>query len=56
MLEAMRDSMEVKLEYRCYWHEEPAHYTLRPYCVKVFKQRWYVVAIVWSEILYVRFR
>lgn len=43
MLEAMRDSMEVKLEYRCYWHEEPAHYTLRPYCVKVFKQRWYVV-------------
>lgn len=43
MLEAMRDSMEVKLEYRCYWHEKPAHYTLRPYCVKVFKQRWYVV-------------
>lgn len=43
MLEAMRDSMEVKLEYRCYWHEEPAHYTLRPYCVKVFKQRWYAV-------------
>lgn len=43
MLEAMRDSMEVKLEYRCYWHEEPARYTLRPYCVKVFKQRWYAV-------------
>lgn len=45
ILEAMRDSVELKLVYKCYWHEEPGRYTLRPYCVKVFKQRWYVVGM-----------
>lgn len=42
VIEAMRDGLELELNYHSYWHEHPSIYTLQPYCVKVFKQRWYV--------------
>lgn len=43
VIEAMRDGVEIELYYQSYWYEEPSTYTLQPYCVKVFKQRWYVI-------------
>ena len=43
IIEAMRDGLEVELQHQSYWYDEPRVYTIHPYCVKVFKQRWYVV-------------
>lgn len=43
VIEAMRDGLELELYYQSYWYEEPSTYTLQPYCIKVFKQRWYVI-------------
>ena len=42
IIEAMRDGLEIKLHHQSYWYDEPHTYTIQPYCVKVFKQRWYV--------------
>ena len=43
VIEAMRDGLEMELYYQSYWYEEPSTYTLQPYCIKVFRQRWYVI-------------
>ena len=43
VIEAMRDGLEIELYYQSYWYEEPSTYTLQPYCIKVFRQRWYVI-------------
>ena len=43
VIEAMRDGLEIELYYQSYWYEEPSTYTLQPYCIKVFKQRWYAI-------------
>lgn len=43
VIEAMRDGLEIELHYQSYWYETPKTYTLQPYCIKVFKQRWYVI-------------
>lgn len=43
IIEAMRDGLEIELCHQSYWYDEPTTYTVQPYCVKVFKQRWYVV-------------
>ena len=42
IIEAMRDSLEVELVHQSYWRDSESTYTVQPYCVKVFKQRWYV--------------
>ncbi len=43
IIEAMRDSLELHLGYQGFWADTPRTYTLLPYCVKVFRQRWYVL-------------
>lgn len=43
IIEAMRDGLEIELCHQSYWYDEATTYTVQPYCVKVFKQRWYVV-------------
>lgn len=43
IIEAMRDNLEIELLHKSYWYDEAKIYTLQPYCVKVFKQRWYVI-------------
>lgn len=42
VIEAMRDSLEIEFSHQGYLRSEPRTFTLRPYCVKVFRQRWYV--------------
>ena len=42
IIEAMRDGLEIELHHQSFWYDEPHTYTIQPYCVKVFKQRWYV--------------
>jgi len=43
IIEAMRDNLAVKIEHQSFWHETSSEFEIEPYCVKVFKQRWYVV-------------
>lgn len=43
IIEAMRDGLEVNMLHQSYWRDTPTLYTVQPYCIKVFRQRWYVV-------------
>jgi hypothetical protein len=44
IIEAMRDERTIEMTYHSFWRDEPSTFEVEPYCVKVFKQRWYVVA------------
>ena len=44
IIEAMRDNLVLHFSYQSYWWNEPKEIEAEPYCVKVFKLRWYVVA------------
>ena len=43
IIEAMREGRIIRFLYQSYWWNEPKMVEAEPYCVKVFKQRWYVV-------------
>ena len=43
LIEAMRDSVRVRLVYDSFRRPDHAPFVLEPYCVKVSKQRWYVL-------------
>ena len=44
LIEAMKQSVRVSIEYKKYGSKELKSYTFAPYCVKLFKRRWYVLA------------
>lgn len=44
LIEAMRDGMIVEVDYQSFRQQEPANFEIEPYCLKLFRQRWYVVA------------
>ncbi|MDR0834206.1 MAG: WYL domain-containing protein [Candidatus Symbiothrix sp.] len=44
IIEAMRDGLKIKITYQSFWSGEPHTFEIEPYCVKVFKQRWYLLA------------
>lgn len=43
IISAMRDFMVIRLCYQSFRHPEPFCFNVRPYCVKYFKQRWYLL-------------
>jgi len=43
--DAMRDSLKLKMTYRHFGEEEAKERTIAPYCIKLFKLRWYVLAL-----------
>ena len=43
-MEAMTENREIKIQYQKYTSAESDSYTLRPYAVKEFAKRWYIVA------------
>lgn len=43
VISAMRDSKTIMLYYQSFRHPEPHGFNVRPYCVKFFKQRWYML-------------
>ena len=50
---AMRDSKCIDIEYRRYGTTESTTFTVEPYCVKLFRRRWYVlVKIIGSSVTY----
>ena len=44
IIEAMKKSQCINMTYQSYWRDESNTFTIEPYCVKLFKQRWYVAA------------
>ncbi len=44
VIEAMRDDFLVEITYQGFGKNNPSTFCIKPYCLKVFRQRWYVVA------------
>ena len=44
LISAMRDGKAINLTYRSFKNPQPHTFEAEPYCVKVFKQRWYLLA------------
>ena len=44
VIEAMRDSLSIEITYQSFWIDTPYTFDVYPYCIKVFKQRWYLIA------------
>lgn len=49
ILDAMKGNHIVKLDYQDYFDAEPRVVLLEPYCVRVFRQRWYVIGVMRNE-------
>ena len=43
VIEAMKRSVRIAVDYRKYGTDNPNHLNFEPYCLKMFKQRWYVL-------------
>ncbi len=43
VMEAMTENKEIRITYQKYTSEEASTYTLRPYAVKEFAKRWYII-------------
>ncbi len=44
IIEAMRDKTAIEMTYQGFTKDYPAIFIVEPYCLKVFKQRWYMLA------------
>lgn len=49
VLKAMRENHVLAMTYQDYFDKEPRDILLEPYCVRVFRQRWYVVGVMENE-------
>lgn len=43
IVNALRDGNAVEMTYRSFWKDECNAFTVHPYCLKLFKQRWYML-------------
>ena len=44
IINAMKTNNVIRITYQSYWREENHTFDVHPFCVKLFKQRWYMVA------------
>lgn len=44
IIAAMRDGRKLEMTYQSFWRNESSTYPVSPYCLKLFKQRWYMLA------------
>ena len=44
ILEALKNNTVLEMTYQSFWRDEANTFTVEPYCLKAFKQRWYLVA------------
>jgi len=49
VLKAMRENRVLAVTYQDYFDKEPRDILLEPYCVRVFRQRWYVIGVMENE-------
>lgn len=45
IVNAMRDGRVIEMTYQSFWRDEPNTYKAKPYCLKLFRQRWYMLAM-----------
>ena len=45
IMAAMRDGKKLELTHQGYWRDTPHTFTMAPYCLKLFKQRWYLTGL-----------
>ena len=50
IIDAMKKNRFVHIAYYNYWREDTRQYYLMPLCVKLFRQRWYVVGRSWPDL------
>ena len=43
VMKAMKKSKVLEITYKSYWREHESTFRVAPYCVKLFRQRWYLV-------------
>ena len=43
VLKAMKQGKVLEITYKSYWREHESSFRVAPYCVKLFRQRWYLV-------------
>ena len=43
VMEAMKKGKVLEITYKSYWREHESTFQVAPYCVKLFRQRWYLV-------------
>lgn len=46
VIESMRDGLTLRMTYKSFWKTNEHEVEVGPYFIKIFKQRWYMVAIV----------
>ena len=44
IIDAMKENRVLNITYHSYWKDEENSFDVQPYCVKLFRQRWYMVA------------
>ena len=44
IIEAMKENRVLNITYHSYWKDEENNFDVQPYCVKLFRQRWYMLA------------
>lgn len=44
IIEAMKKGYSLNMTYQSYWQKDSHTFTVEPYCVKLFRQRWYMLA------------
>lgn len=44
IIDTMKTGNVVQIEYQSFWRKESSTLILKPYCVRLFKQRWYLLA------------
>ena len=44
ILDALKENRILNMTYHSYWKEEESNFDVEPFCVKLFRQRWYLIA------------
>lgn len=44
IIEALKKNTVLEMTYQSFWRDEANTFMIEPYCLKAFKQRWYMVA------------
>lgn len=55
IIDAMKRSRLIHITYYSYWREDGREHYIMPLCVKLFRQRWYLVGKVWATGLFTIF-
>ncbi|ATA88482.1 helix-turn-helix transcriptional regulator [Capnocytophaga stomatis] len=44
IVEAMKENLKLIITHQSFFSDSPSQVVIHPYCIKIFKQRWYVIA------------